>query len=68
MEVIDMSKKKLLASASNKENLSKLIKEFYGGSEKILNDDGTVQNKDGKVLSTKWEILKGRYRFYMLKV
>lgn len=53
------------ATAGNAENLKKLIAEFYCSKpEEIeLKEDGSIV-KNGREISTKWMIKRGRWVFY----
>lgn len=57
----------LQASASSIKGITKMIREFYCGSESEIRPDGenrfSVHRKDGTKLSTYVIVKKGRYRF-----
>lgn len=53
------------ATAGDAENLKKLIAEFYYGKpEEIELKEGGLIIKNGREMSTKWMVKKGRWVFY----
>lgn len=60
--------KKLLASAVDKENLEKLINEFYCSENYIITEDNQIYNTKTKktITSVKVVVKKSRWRLEMI--
>lgn len=60
----------LLASAPDKNNITKMIRQFYGGTEVKVLDCGMIERlSDGKILTgVIVRTLKGRYRFEQINL